>query len=228
MIKPVKKLNLTSFCKHLFIEMPIVGIMRNVAIEDIFEILPLYHKAGLTTLEVTMNSTKAEEMINYAVQEYGNRLNIGAGTVCTMGHLRKALNAGAQFIVTPIINSKVIKECNALDIPIFPGAFTPTEIFKAWQIGANMVKVFPSGILGSKYIKEVLAPLNDIELLATGGINLDNINDYLQAGVKGLGIGTPLFNKEFIKNKDWDKLFSNFKQFEKKVREFKAGTDNEN
>ena len=214
----MKKANTSGFSKEIFEKVPIVGIMRNIPWEIVEKILPLYVEAGLTTLEITMNSKNAEEIISAAVKLYGNTLNIGAGTVCTVDDLERAIAAGAQFIVTPIVKKKVIKACVKRKIPIFPGAFTPTEVFTAWELGAEMVKVFPSGILGAKYLNEVLAPLNHVNLLATGGVSLDNIDSYLEAGVKGLGIGSPLFVKTLIEEENWEKLSDHFKQFVAKVK----------
>src|SRR5690606_18081736 len=103
-----------------------------------------------------------------------------------------ALDAGAQFVVTPITDEEVISACVERDIPIFPGAYTPTEIYKAWSLGASMVKVFPASKLGPDYIKEVLAPLQQIHLMPTGGVGLENMEAFYKAGAKGFGIGSQL------------------------------------
>jgi 2-dehydro-3-deoxyphosphogluconate aldolase / (4S)-4-hydroxy-2-oxoglutarate aldolase len=161
----------TVFSWSLFEKMPIVGIVRNIDIEDMKHILPIFREAGLTTIEITMNTPNTEKMIRYAVENEQAGLNIGAGTVCDKKELKHALKAGAQFIVTPVIQRKVIKACVKKEIPIFPGAFTPTEIYTAWSYGANMVKIFPATQLGAEYIKEVKAPLNNIKLLPTGACN---------------------------------------------------------
>src|SRR6478609_170554 len=127
------------------VKMPIVGIVRNMSMDDFREILPVYIEVGLTNIEVTLNTPGALEMIKYANHEYGNKLVAGAGTVCDLEDLRKALNAGAKFIVTPITDITVIEECTLQEIPVFPGAFTASEIYQAWKAGASMVKVFPAG-----------------------------------------------------------------------------------
>lgn len=195
-----------KFSWELFNRMPIIGIMRNIAGEYTDRIAGIYHQSGLTCLEVTMNSVGAEETIASLVNTHGDKLNIGAGTVCTANDLEKALNSGAQFIVTPIVNEDVISICASQKIPVFPGAYTPTEIYKAWSLGATMVKVFPATTLGTGYIREVLGPLNQISLVPTGGINLENFTGYLAAGAKAVGIGSHLFPKNILANEDWDKL----------------------
>ena len=199
--------------------MPVVGIMRNISQQHAATLAAHYYTAGLTTLEVTMNSADAPAIISQLAKEYSGRLNIGAGTVCTTADLDKALKAGAQFIVTPILNETVVKACVAGNIPVFPGAYTPTEIYHAWSMGANMVKVFPATQLGPAYMKEVLAPLHQIKLLPTGGITIDNFTAFLQAGAKGVGVGSSLFPMKLIEGGNWQQLNDLFAAFVKKYRQ---------
>lgn len=203
----------STFSWELFNKAPIVGIIRNVSLEDLKQILPVFREAGLTTVEITMNTPDAGEMIRYALENEHQSLNIGAGTVCNKDDLSHAMEAGAQFIVTPIINKKVIKSCVRKDIPVFPGAFTPTEIYNAWTLGASMVKIYPATTLGPEYIKDLKAPMNQLKLLPTGGVNLENMSGFLNAGANGLGIGGQLFDKNLIIHKDWDGLKAHFQKF---------------
>ncbi|NIJ54163.1 bifunctional 4-hydroxy-2-oxoglutarate aldolase/2-dehydro-3-deoxy-phosphogluconate aldolase [Dyadobacter arcticus] len=205
------------FSEALFSKAPLVGIIRNVALEDLKQILPIYREAGLTTVEITMNTAGATEMIRYAIENEGKGLNIGAGTVCTKDDLEAALEAGAQFIVTPVINKRVIKSCVKKNIPIFPGAFTPTEIYNAWTLGATMVKIYPATSLGPGYIKDLKAPMNQLKLLPTGGVGLENMSEFLEAGANGLGIGGQLFDKKLIEDKNWEGLKNHFRQFVQKL-----------
>jgi 2-dehydro-3-deoxyphosphogluconate aldolase/(4S)-4-hydroxy-2-oxoglutarate aldolase len=215
-----------KFHTGLFEEMPIIGIMRGLPPEHIDIIAENYFQAGLTCLEITTNSAGAEENISRLNTVYAGRLNIGAGTVCSMHDLENALRAGAQFIVTPIINEAVIKTCVSEKIPIFPGAYTPSEIYRAWELGATMVKVFPANTLGVGYMKEVLAPLNRIKLLPTGGIGLHNFSDYLIAGAKGVGIGSSLFPMEVILKKDWETLKTIFKLYKEGFASYSRNINN--
>jgi 2-dehydro-3-deoxyphosphogluconate aldolase/(4S)-4-hydroxy-2-oxoglutarate aldolase len=205
--------NKLAFSWKRFEEMPIVGIIRGVSLEDFKQILPIYQQAGLTTVEVTMNTPDVESLIHYAAAEYAGVLNVGAGTVCNLNDLEKALSYGAQFIVTPLVNEEVIQRCVAIGIPVFPGALTPSEIYKAWSLGAEVIKVFPAGYLGANYLKEIKAPLDKIKMLPTGGISLSNMQSFLDLGVSGLGIGSPLFDKALILAKDWVGLENHFKKF---------------
>src|SRR6478736_5646125 len=164
------------------LKMPVVGIVRNMDMDDFKQILPVYIEAGLTNIEVTLNTPGAPGMIEYANHEYGNTLVTGAGTICDLEDLRTALNAGAKFIVTPITDISVIEECTLQEIPVFPGAFTASEIYQAWKAGASMVKVFPAGSVGPNYIKDIKGPLNQVKLMPTGGVDLLNILDFFKAG----------------------------------------------
>jgi 2-dehydro-3-deoxyphosphogluconate aldolase / (4S)-4-hydroxy-2-oxoglutarate aldolase len=205
------------FSQDRFNKVPVVGIMRNLPPQHTDALVDCYAAAGLTTLEVTMNSAGATKIIASLVKNYGDRLNIGAGTVCDLNDLDNALLAGAQFIVTPILDEEVIRACVAANIPVFPGAFTPTEILKAWKLGATMVKVFPASKLGPEFIKELLAPLNYLKLLPTGGINLQNFREYFNAGAQGVGIGSGLFPAELINNGRWEELKQLYEQVVQEV-----------
>lgn len=202
-----------KFSEELFLKVPIVGIVRGMPFDTIKNILSVYADAGLTTIEITMNTDGAVEMIEFIADNFGGKLNIGAGTVCTLHELHAALNAGAQFIVTPVVNQKIIESCVGEGTPIFPGAFTPTEIYNAWDMGAYMVKVFPATQFGPAYIKEVKAPLNKIKLMPTGGITLDNIENYKKAGADGYGMAGALFDKKLIEQQDWAALKTHLQQF---------------
>lgn len=214
---------MNKFSWPLFNAMPIVAIGRNLEAEDLQAFLPGFLAAGLSTLEITLNSPNASALIEALSEEYQGQLNIGAGTVRNMDDLEIALKAGASFIVTPILDEAVIKECVRLQIPVFPGAFSPTEIYKAWDLGATMIKIFPASAVGPDYLKDILAPLNDLEILPTGGVNLGNIPAYFKAGARGFGIGSPLFDKKLIKEKDWEGLREHFAKFTQLIQELTEG-----
>lgn len=209
-----------TFSNELFDKMPLVGILRNVPSQYLNNIAESYLQSGLTCLEITMNSPNAEADITRLVKTFGNKLNIGAGTVCTLNDLEKALKANAGFIVTPILNEDVIKACVEAKIPVFPGAYTPTEIYKAWSLGAAMIKVFPATKLGAGFIKEVLGPLSQVKLIPTGGIDFNNFTDFFNAGAKGVGMGGNLFPKDMIEHENWEKLGSVFSSFAAKYNDY--------
>ena len=210
-------MNNQEFSWNGFSKVPIVGIIRNLSFDTIEKILPIYLSAGLTTIEITMNTQAAAEIIRFAADKYKGQLNVGAGTVCNTDDLDLAIKAGSQFIVTPILDPDVVRSCVSKNIPVFPGAYTPTEIYQAWKLGASMVKVYPATSLGPEYIKDVKAPLTNIKLMPTGGINLDNIQTFIKAGADGLGIGSQLFDKTLLKDENWEGLELHFKQYVSKL-----------
>ncbi|HUS37647.1 MAG TPA: bifunctional 4-hydroxy-2-oxoglutarate aldolase/2-dehydro-3-deoxy-phosphogluconate aldolase [Verrucomicrobiae bacterium] len=184
--------------------LPIVGILRGFSTPRVREIIHSCLRGGLRHLEITMGSANTPEQIRLARDIAGDRMSIGAGTVLNIELLEKAVEAGATFIVTPIVNVDVIAECVRRKIPVFPGAYTPTEILNAWELGATMVKVFPADTLGPGYIKAIKAPLPQVKLMPTGGVDLKTISAYKKAGADGFGIGSPLFDRARVEAADWD------------------------
>jgi 2-dehydro-3-deoxyphosphogluconate aldolase / (4S)-4-hydroxy-2-oxoglutarate aldolase len=188
-------------------DLTIIGIARGIETEPVIPSFEAVIKGGITLLEVTMNTQNAGYIISSAVKHFKGRAFIGAGTVITMGDMDRALNAGAGFIVSPVLNIEMVKFCNKNKIPIYPGAFTPTEIYSAWEAGATMVKVFPvSRAGGADYIKDIKAPLDKVKLLACGGVTSDNLKKYIECGIDGIALGNQLFDRDLIKNKDFEKL----------------------
>lgn len=213
--------NKSSFSWALYQQAPIVGIVRGMPIDTLRWIAQAYLEAGLYTLEVTMNTEGAAEIIALLRHDFPG-LNIGAGTVCDMDDLHRALDAGAQFIVAPILNEAVIQYCVEQETPIFPGAFTPTEIYRAWTLGASAVKVFPANQFGLQYIKDVAAPLDKIKLLPTGGISRENIRAFFEAGVFGVGMGSSLFPKDLIKAGDLELFQSHLVSIKAEIEDYSS------
>ena len=212
-------MNNRSFSWELYNKAPIVGIVRGLSNETVKKITEAYLEAGLHTIEITMNTKGVSDIIKHLTSNYPN-LNVGAGTVCNMNDLNKALEAGSQFIVTPVIDEEVIKTCVAKGVPIFPGAYTPSEIYKAWSLGASAVKIFPATQLGTQYIKDVLAPLNEIKLLPTGGVSKDNIKAFFEVGAVGVGMGSSLLNKKCIQDDDFEGLKNHFISIKNEIKNF--------
>lgn len=211
--------NKNSFSWKNYNAAPIVGIVRNMPEQLVYEIAKIYSAAGLSTLEITVNTKRASEIIKNLSNDFPN-LNVGAGTVCTLDEYKEVVQAGAQFIVTPIVSEEVIKESVTNGIPIFPGAFTPTEIYKAWTLGASAVKVFPATQLGPSYMKDVLAPLNTIKLLPTGGVSKENIRSFFAAGACGVGMGSSLLDKKMIVTQDFEGLKKHFQNIKNEISDF--------
>ncbi|PZX53474.1 2-dehydro-3-deoxyphosphogluconate aldolase/(4S)-4-hydroxy-2-oxoglutarate aldolase [Algoriphagus ratkowskyi] len=214
--------NTTSLFWERYHKTPIVGIIRGQANETVLKIAEAFEAAGFTTLEVTMNTAGAAAMISTLRSKFPS-LNVGAGTVCKLGDLREAIDAGAQFIVTPIIDETVIEHAVDENIPIFPGAFSPTEIYKAWSLGASAVKVFPATKLGVDFIKDVLGPLDKVKLLPTGGVSKSNIRSFFEAGAFGVGMGSSLIDKKLVTAGDYEGLKKHFESVKDEVADFIRG-----
>lgn len=195
------------------LKMPVVGIVRNMSMADFARVLPVYREAGLKLMEVTMNTPEATKMIRYAVEQFSGDLIIGAGTVCTIQDLHIAREAGARFIVTPIVDEQVITEGAGQGLPVIAGAFTPTEVFRAWQLGAAVVKLFPAGSAGLQYMAEIRGPLGHIPMMPTGGIDQRNITGYFQAGAVAVGVGGKLFDQAMVREQNWNGLMEHFAGF---------------
>ena len=209
-----------SFSWKHYNQCPVVGILRGISSTEILlKLAETYLEAGFTTLEITMNSDNVLNSIATLYKTFPE-LNIEAGTVCTVDDYEQAVKSGAKFIVTPIVNDEVIKESVANGIPIFPGAYTPSEIYKAWSLGASAVKVFPATQLGPTYVKDVLAPLHNIKLVPTGGVNINNIKAFFHAGAVGVGMGGNLINKKDVLNQEFKKIYNHLKNLKNEIKDF--------
>jgi len=190
----------------------VIAIVRGVYGQDCINLAKALYAGGIELLEVTFDQSKAEaleqtsETIRCLVEELGDKMAFGAGTVTSLEMLELAKKAGAQFIVSPDTNEEVIKATVAAGLVSMPGAMTPTEIVTAHRYGADFVKVFPTSNLGAAYIKAIRGPINHIRLLAVGGVNEKNIGEFLKAGVNGAGVGGNLVNKQWIANGEFDKI----------------------
>lgn len=196
----------TAFDAARFAQLPLIAILRGQPAALVAPIVRTLGAAGFCAAEVTMNSPGAADQIRAAVELAPEGLCIGAGTVTTLAELDAAQAAGAGFIVTPVVVPDVINACVRRGLPVFPGAFTPTEVFQAHRLGATMVKLFPAHRLGPGYVRDLLAPLSTVRLLATGGVTPETLPEYVRAGAAGFGLGSPLLAPERLAAGDWDWL----------------------
>ncbi len=202
-VKTIEKEKLVVVIRLQF-QNEVAGVIKNLV------------EAGIKVLEVTSNTPGFAQEISKARKLYPNIL-IGAGTVINKEVARIASNAGAQFLVTPNTNKTVVEVAHENDIPVLMGALTPTEVCNAHEYGADFVKLFPADIMGVPYFKSIKAPLDHIKLLAVGGIDLDSVDDWFNAGAAGIGIGGALTKS--VKNKaELEEVKNRAKQFVKKVK----------
>ncbi len=173
------------------LEHRIVAILRGCDTEHILPIATALYEGGIRLLEITLNSPGALEAIEQVAASMGDRLFVGAGTVLDAAEATAAIAAGARFILSPSLDIGIIRRTRDLGAVSVPGAFTATEILTAWRNGASIVKVFPASV-GPAYFRDLRGPLPQIPLMPTGGVNLDNIRDFHQAGAVAFGIGSAL------------------------------------
>lgn len=181
----------------------LIGIVRSATPVDLVEVCRSLFVGGVRCVEITLNSPGALHAIERVRADLPAGCVIGAGTVLDADTAKQALAAGAQYIVTPIVDLPTIELVRSRNIPILPGAYSPTEIYTAWRAGATMVKMFPAANLGTSYVKEVLLPLPEIRLCPTGGVNLANARDWLDVGAAAVGVGTSLMPREMISGGDF-------------------------
>jgi 2-dehydro-3-deoxyphosphogluconate aldolase/(4S)-4-hydroxy-2-oxoglutarate aldolase len=164
-------------------------------------------EGGLDVLEVTMTVPGAIEVIRALALEYGDQALIGAGTVLDRETADRCIQAGAQFIVSPALNEDTIAFCRANDVAVFPGALTPTEVVRAWNAGADAVKIFPaSAVGGASYLKSLKAPLPQIKMIPTGGVSLLTAAAFIAAGAFALGVGADLVDVKAISSGETEKV----------------------
>ena len=189
-----------------FKKKPIMGIVRGVELGQIEPLIEAVISTGLKTLEITMNTQEAAQLIRKAKKISQKRLVLGAGTVLDTDSLKQALDSGATFIVMPTVVKDVLGHCLKNKIPVFPGALTPQEIYRAWKEGATMVKVFPAKFFGPEYFREIKGPFSDIELLACAGVTPSNMREYFACGASAVAFGASVFKKEWLETKDYPSI----------------------
>ncbi|WP_227013533.1 bifunctional 4-hydroxy-2-oxoglutarate aldolase/2-dehydro-3-deoxy-phosphogluconate aldolase [Paenibacillus psychroresistens] len=197
---------------------PIIAILRGIAETKADATAQALADGGIVFLEVTLNTEGALQMIARIKETQGQRMRIGAGTVLNLAMAKEAAAAGAEYFLSPNLNEDVIYYGLEHGIDVYPGVMTPTEIVRAFEAGAPAVKVFPMGSLGLNYLKEIRAPLNHIPMIATGGVDLNNINEFLDAGAIAVGLGSNLMDKKHLQAGDFEAIEQRARAFVNKVK----------
>ena len=197
----------------------IVAVIRAQSGELLGDVAEALLSGGVEVMEVTFTVPGAVRVLEKVADRLGDRVLLGAGTVLDSETARIAILAGAEFIVSPSTDLDVIRLCRRYDKLVMPGALTPTEVVAAWQAGADIVKVFPSDLGGPQYLKALRAPLPQIRLMPTGGVNLETAADFLRAGACTLGVGGSLVESKTVASGDMNRIESLARQFVKIVKE---------
>ncbi|NYE05732.1 2-dehydro-3-deoxyphosphogluconate aldolase/(4S)-4-hydroxy-2-oxoglutarate aldolase [Bacillus niacini] len=187
----------------------IISILRHVPDSHLLDVVGVLIESGIRAIEVTLNSKNAIYHIEEIARVYGNSVLLGAGTVTNGQDVVDAYNAGARYILTPYVAESVVVSSQSKEMPVIMGAMTPTEVANSKAMGADLIKIFPAERLGSGYIKDILAPLDDIKIFVVGGINSSNAKEYLDAGAVGIGVGGNLVDNRMFLTENWKEMLSN-------------------
>ena len=183
----------------------IVPIVRADSAEQALQAAKAIYRGGIRTLEVTMTAPGAIRVLEKVADEFGDRITLGAGTVLDPETARSCMLAGARFFVSPSVSVPTIEMCNRYSMVVIPGALTPTEVVTAWDAGADLVKIFPAGNAGGpSYIKALKAPLPQVLMVPTGGVGLENVAEFFEAGASAIAVGGDIVGKKELDAGDYD------------------------
>lgn len=186
------KRNVANFSK-------VTAILRGYDCETVDVAIQALLESPITAVEITLNRRDSVDIISSMVQKYGERISVGAGTVLSMEHLISVVKAGADFVLSPTVFTKeMLAYCRVHKVLSVPGAYSPSEILQSFRDGADIVKIFPASTVGSRYFRDLQAPLGRRPFMAVGGINANNVEEYFKAGASFVGIASGLFNKEDV------------------------------
>lgn len=184
----------------------VVAIVRLGSSERLVPVVEAIAEGGVRHIEFPMTTPDALDTLARVSQYFAGDLVIGAGTVLDPESARVAILTGARFIVAPNLNPDLVHLCHRYDVVCMPGALTPGEVVRAWELGADVVKLFPAGAMGPAYVRALLAPLPQVRLAPVGGVDLDNVADYIQAGAACVGVGSGLASEALVESEDWEEL----------------------
>lgn len=191
----------------------LVAIIRANASSGLLETCQALADGGVTVAEITMTTPGAIDAIAAAHTKLGGQMLVGVGSVLNREIANQAIEAGAQFVVSPIFKPEIIDEAHKHGKPCFCGAFTPTEVLHAFEAGSDVVKVFPANHNGPRFFKDILAPMPHLKLTPTGGVSLETIPDWFAAGARCVGVGSSLVRKDLVEKQDWAGLTKLAKQY---------------
>jgi 2-dehydro-3-deoxyphosphogluconate aldolase/(4S)-4-hydroxy-2-oxoglutarate aldolase len=187
-------------------ETGVIAIMRAQSSDQLIAAADAIKLGGVRAIEVTMTTPGALGVIAEAKERYGSEVIFGAGTVLDPETGRAAILAGADFVVAPTLNLKLVELCNRYSIPVAPGCYSPTEVLAGWGAGADFIKLFPASVGGPALVKAILAPLPQVRIIPVGGVNLNTAADFVRNGATALGVGSSLVNQKLLDQGDMEEL----------------------
>lgn len=194
-----------------------IAVIRMSDTGKLKNVVEAIHDGGISAIEITMTTPNALKVIAEMATAVGSTILIGVGSVLDAETARLAINAGAQFVVSPVTKPEIIHMAHRYEIPALPGGFTPTEILSAQEQGADIVKVFPADVVGMAFFKAIKAPMPQLQLMPTGGVTLANAGDWIKAGACAVGVGSALLDKKAIAEARYEVLTENAKILRKSI-----------
>ncbi len=188
-----------------------VAVLRVKEEDKLKKVIQAIADGGVSVADITMTIPNAIKLIEKMNNELDENIIIGVGSVLNKQTAEDAIKAGAKYVVSPILKKEIIEMAQKYDVPVMPGCFTPTEIYSAFEMGADIAKVFPADVVGMPFFKAILAPMPHLKLMPTGGVSLTNAGDWLKAGACAVGIGSALLDDKAIKEENYLKLTENAK-----------------
>ena len=187
-------------------EMGLLAVLRGPSPELTVQMVDALAAGGVTGIEITYSTPNAAEVVRELDRKYGDRLLLGMGTLTEVNQIQEAQSAGARFIVSPMCEAGLVQAMVSSGLACMPGAFTPTEVFRAYQMGADVIKIFPGSLAGPAYIKALKGPFPYIPMMPTGGVSSANVADWFAAGVVAVGAGSELCPPALAMQGKWDEI----------------------
>lgn len=208
------------------VEPGIIAVVRARSQSQAAPLAEALADGGITAVEITMTTPDALEAIRETAKLLGNRAAVGVGTVLDVPTARSAIQAGAQFVVTPVLKPEIVAVAHVAGKPILLGAYSPSEAQAAFDAGGDFIKLFPADSLGAGYIRAIRAPLPHLKIVPTGGVCLETMESFLQAGCAALGVGSSMITGEILERDDWGQLRKNAAAYVQKIREIRRRLPN--
>jgi len=205
------------------LECGIAAVVRGESEEQILKAIEAALEGGVNVIEVTFTVPNPLQIIEALAARVSDDVILGAGTVLTPEMASSAVDAGAQFIVSPSTNLATIEMAKSRGVPVFPGALTPTEVITAWQAGGDIIKIFPANVMGPSYFKDLHGPFPEIPFMPTGGVDLSTARSWLDAGAVCLGVGGALIDKKLMAAGDYGQITERARRFRQIIEDFRSG-----
>lgn len=200
----------------------VIAIVRLTDSEKLFRTVEAVAEGGVKSIEITLTTPRALELIEQVSKRFGNSVLLGVGSVLYADDATAAIEAGAKYVVSPIFKHDIVAVAHAHDVPVLPGAFTPTEIQAATDAGADIVKVFPADVVGMGFFKAVLAPMPHCLLMPTGGVSIENAGDWIRAGACAVGVGGALIDRSAVANDEFYQITERAKVLCRSIEEARS------